>query len=95
MALVAGFHIVWVTDHCINKGTQSILDSLTSLLLAKAYYSLFQSEHLGCWYYYCHLKHIILCTVMDRGGNFKYLNGELKLDEFEEKVLHIRFMKSG
>ena len=28
--LVAGFHIVWATDHCINKDTQSILNSLTS-----------------------------------------------------------------
>ena len=39
--LVAGFHIAWATDHCINKDTHSILDSLTSLSLAKAYYSLF------------------------------------------------------
>ena len=23
--LVAGFHIVWANDHCINKDTQSIL----------------------------------------------------------------------
>ena len=37
--LVAGFHIVSATDHCINKDT-SILDSLTSLSLAKAYYSI-------------------------------------------------------
>ena len=35
--LVAGFHIVWVTDQCINKDRQSILDYLTSLSLAKAY----------------------------------------------------------
>ena len=47
--LVAGFHIVWVADHCINKDRQSILDSLTSLLLANAYYSLFKPEHFGCW----------------------------------------------
>ena len=46
--LVAGFHIIWATDHCINKDTQSILDSLTSLLLAKAYYYLLQPEHFGC-----------------------------------------------
>ena len=26
------------------------------------------------------------CTIIDRGGNYKYLNGELKLNEFEEKV---------
>ena len=83
--LVAGFHIVWATDHCINKDTQNILDSLTSLLLAKAYYSLFQPEHFGCWCYYCHLKHMTLHTIMDRRDNYKYLNGELKLDEFEEK----------
>ena len=49
--LVACFHIVWATDHCINKDTQNILDSLTSLSLAKAYYYLFQPEHFGCWCY--------------------------------------------
>ena len=47
--LSAGFHIVWDTDRCINKDTQSILDSFASLSLAKAYYSLFQPEHFGCW----------------------------------------------
>ena len=83
--LVAGFHIVWATDHCINKDTQSILNSLTSLSLAKAYYSLFQPEYFDCCCYYCHLKYIILHTIMDRGDNRKYFNGELKLDEFEEK----------
>ena len=36
--LVAGFHIVWATDHCINRDTQSTLVSLTSFSLAKAYY---------------------------------------------------------
>ena len=83
--LVAGFHIVWATDHCINKDTQSILNSLTSLLLAKAYYSLFQPGHYSCWCYYCHLKHMILRTIMDRGDNYKYVNGYLKLAECEEK----------
>ena len=28
---------------------------------------------------------MILDTIMDRGNNDKYLNDELKLDEFEEK----------
>ena len=28
---------------------------------------------------------MILHAIMDRGYNYKYLNGELKLDEFEEK----------
>ena len=83
--LPAGFHIVWATDCCINKDTQSILDSFASLSLAKAYYSLFQPEHFGCWCCYCHLKHMILHTIMDRGDNYEYLNGELKLDEFEKQ----------
>ena len=88
---VAGFHIVWATDYCINN------DSLTSLPLAKAYYSLFQPEHFGCWCNYCHLKDMILHTIMDRGDNYKYLNGELKLKEknLKKKVPHICFMKSG
>ena len=84
--LVDGFHIAWATHHCINKDTQSILDSLTSLSLAKAYYSLFQRKHFSFLCYYCHLKHMILHKIIDRGDNFKYLNGELKLDEFEEKT---------
>ena len=79
--LFAGFYIAPATDHCINKDTQSILDSLTSLSLAKAYYSLFQPEHFRCWCYYCHLKHMIMYTIMDRGDKYKYLNGELKLEE--------------
>ena len=28
---------------------------------------------------------MILHTIMDRGDNYKYLNSELKLDEFEGK----------
>ena len=62
--VVAGFHIVWATDHCINKDRQSILDSLTSLSLAKAYYFFFQPGHFDCWCYYCHLKHMILRTII-------------------------------
>ena len=84
--LVAGFHIAWATHHGINKDTQIILDSLTSLSLAKAYYSLLQPKHFCFLCYYCHLKHMILHTIIDRGDNFKYLTGELKLDEFEEKT---------
>ena len=42
--LVAGFHIVLATDDCINKDTQSILGSLISLSLAKAYHSLLQAK---------------------------------------------------
>ena len=84
-ALVAGFHIVWATDDCINKDTQSILGSLTSLSLAKAYYSLFQAKYFDCCCYYCHLKHMILHKIMGKADNYKYLNSELKLDEFKEK----------
>ena len=73
------------TDHCINKDTQSILNPLTSLLLAKAYYSLFQHEYFGCWCYYCHLNHMILRTIIERRDNYNYLNSNLKLDEFEQK----------
>ena len=91
--LFAGFYIVPATDHCINKDTQSILDSLTSLSLAKAYYSLFQPEHFSCWCYYCHLKHMILHKIMDRGDTYKYLDSELKLDEFEEKGSPYPFYK--
>ena len=50
--LVVGFHIVWATDDYINKDTESILDYLTTLSLAKAYYSLFQPEYFDCCCYY-------------------------------------------
>ena len=50
--LVTAFHIVWATDHCINIDIQTILDFLTSLSLAKAYYSLFQPEYFDCCCYY-------------------------------------------
>ena len=82
---MTGFHITFATDHCINENTQKILDFFTSLSLAKAYYSLFQFDHCGFWCYYCRLEHMVLRTIMNRGDNYKYLNGELKLDEFEEK----------
>ena len=71
-------------DQRLNKDTQGILNSLTSLSLAKAYYWLFQSGHYGCWCFYCHLQHMILRTIMDRGDHYKCLNGELNLDNFEE-----------
>ena len=63
--LVTGFHITFATDHCINENTQKILDFFTSLSLAKAYYSLFQLDHCGCWCYYCHLKHMVLRTIIN------------------------------
>ena len=43
------------------------------------------TEHFSCSCYFCHRKHMILHTIMDRGDNYKYINGELKVDEFEEK----------
>ena len=82
--LAPGFHIHQATDYTINNNTQAILDSLTSSLLAKGYYHSFQSGHYGCWCYYCHLQHIMLRTIMDRGHNCKYLNGALALEKFEE-----------
>ena len=82
--LAAGSHISLAVNQRIKKDTQGILNSLTSLSLAKAYYSLFQSGHYDCWCFYCHLQHMILRTIMDRGDHYKYLNGELNLDNFEE-----------
>ena len=54
-------------------------------MLAKAYYSLFLPEHFVSWCYYCHLKHMILRTIIDREDNCRYFYSEFKLDEFEEK----------
>ena len=82
--MAAVFHIHWATDHTINNNTETILDSLTSLSLAKAYYDSFQPVHHGCWCYYYHLQHMILRTTMDRRHNYKYLNGALALNKFEE-----------
>ena len=74
--LVAGFLNVWATDHCIN--TEKVLWIVFQVCL-------FQPDHFGCWHYYCHLKHMILHTIIDRRDNYKYLNGQLKLDKLEEK----------
>ena len=82
--LAANFHINWAIHYTINHNTQAILDSLTSLLLAKACYHSFQSGHYVCWCYYCHLQHMMLRTIMDCGHNCKYLNGALALEKFEE-----------
>ena len=42
------------------------------------------------------ISNMILCTIMDRGANYKYFNSALKLDEFQQKKTpHICFMKSG
>ena len=72
----------WATDHTINNNAQAILDSLTSLSLAKAYYDSFQPRHHGCWCYYCHLQHVILRTILDRRHKFKYINGPLALSKY-------------
>lgn len=75
----------------INENTQNILNSLTSLSLAKAYYSMFQPDHCGSWCYGCHLQYMVLNAIMDRGSNSKYLNGQLTLDNFEEDKLPYPF----
>ena len=82
--LATGFHIHQATDYTINNNAQAILDLLTSLLLSKTYYHSFQLGHYGCWCYYCHLQHMMLRTIMDRGQTYKYLNGALALEKFEE-----------
>ena len=89
--MVSNFHIHWATDYTINNNTQAILDSLVSLCLGKAYYHLFQSGHYECCYYYSHLQHMMLRTIMDRGHNYKYLNGVLALEKFEENDLPYPF----
>ena len=66
----------------MNNNTQAIVDSLTSLLLAKYYYHSFHSGHYT--YYYCHIQHMMLRKIIDMGHNYKYLNGALALDKFEE-----------
>ena len=89
--MASNFHIHWATDYTINNNTQAIVDSLASLSLGKAYYHSFQSRHYECWYYYCHLRHMMLRTIMDRGHNYKYLNGALPLEKFDETDLPYPF----
>ena len=38
---------------------------------------------------------MVLDTIIDRGDNYKYLNGELKLDEFEVKDPPYPFYEDG
>ena len=46
--LAAGYLINGATNNRIDENTQTILDSITSLSLARTYYDLFQLDHVGC-----------------------------------------------
>ena len=46
--LAAGYLINGATNNRIDENTQTILDSIASLSLARTYYDLFQLDHVGC-----------------------------------------------
>ena len=74
VALEDGFHIYYATL-CKNINIRALLDSLTDLSLAKAYYYTFQSGHNGCWCFRCKLQNEILQIMLKGGSNEIYLCG--------------------
>ena len=68
VALEDGFHIYYAT-FCKNINTQALLDSLSDLSLAKAYYYRFQSGHYSCWCFRCKLQNQMLQVMLKRGSN--------------------------
>ena len=74
VALEDGFHFYYATL-CKNINIQALLDSLTDLSLAKAYYYTFQSGHYSCQCIRCKLQNKILQVILKRGSNETYLCG--------------------
>ena len=66
--------------------TQEILDSLTDLLLAKAYYATTEPDHIGCECYQCTLNYMLSDTLRNRdiAKLDKYLGSVTKLRKFVE-----------
>ena len=84
-ALRNGFDINYALRNVINSDTRKVLESLTDLFLAKAYYYSIQPDQTGCTCCYCTLDYEIRKVLMDRGTNHIYLSGGVGiLAKFEE-----------
>ena len=67
----------YALNNVINSVTQKILDSLTDLSLAKAYYYTIQPDLQACECYYCSLHYMLRKTLFERGTSHIYLGGGL------------------
>ena len=86
------FDINYALLDTINSGTETILDSLTDLSLAKVYYYTIQPDYTGCMCYYCTLNYQIRKVLMNGGKNCEYLSGGVTASEnFEETELFYPF----
>ena len=86
-ALRSGFGIDYALYNSINSETDWILESLTDLLLVKAYFYSIRPEHTCCTCYYCTLQYKLKKVLMDREKGYKYLSkGVAGLRNFEETV---------
>ena len=61
------YDIYYTLNNVINSGTHKILDLLTDLSLAKAYYFTIQPDQHVCECYYCNLHHMLRKTLFERG----------------------------
>ena len=72
-ALKEGDDIHYGLDNLINSKIQGILDSLSDLSLAKAYFVTINPDHTGCGFYLCTLNNMLRDTLRDRGVTEKNL----------------------
>ena len=83
-ALNKGYDIHYAIDNVINSKGQGILDSLSDLSLAKAYFATIDPDHTGCDCYLCTLNYMFRDTLRDRGVTDKYLVSVTHLKNFVE-----------
>ena len=85
-ALKEGDDIHYALDNCINSKTKKILNSLTDLSLANAYFATIQPDHIGCECYYCTLNYMLRDTLINRDFTKldKCLGNVTKLKDFVE-----------
>ena len=77
-ALPEGYHIFFAVklDEYRNN-IQKLLDILSDLSVAKAYYSTFLVGHHGCSCFRCKLQQMCFETLVNRGVHETFLCGEI------------------
>ena len=82
--LEQSYDIHYVLDNFINSKSQGILDSLSNLLIAKAYFATIDPDHNGSDCYLCTLNYMLRDNLIDRGVTEKYLVSVTHLKNFVE-----------
>ena len=93
-ALWSGFDIDYALYNSINSETDRILESLTDLSLAKAYFYSIGPKYTCFTYYYCTLQYKLRKVLMDREKGYKCLSKDVaSLRISEETVPFYPFYK--